>query len=276
MSRLDTGRSLLRGCFAVARAVPVLLVPGLVHAVASFALTAAFLFAVWGDDQLRAETALLLFAVLVATSVVGTLTAAVVVAMTVQTMKGLPIGLRDGVRIVVPHLPTLLVWSLLNATVGATLRVIEDRVGRWVSWAATALFTLATLLVVPVIVLEGGSVREALRRSAALFRERWGEATVSRGGIELVLMIWWTIAVVLVVLPLTLIGMAPAIVAAVVLLAIYFAVNATTTAILSAALHRYATDGDGGPFGDLSHLFVPRGPQYQPSYAAPHGRWDAS
>lgn len=277
MRRLHTGWSLLRGCFAVARAVPALLVPGLVHALAAFTFAGAFLFASWGDDQLRVETLLFLFGVAVATSVVGTLAAAVVVAMTIQAMKGLPTGLRDGVRIVVPHLPTLLVWSLLNATVGAVLRVIEERVGRWLSWGAAAMFALATLLVVPVIVLEGGSTREAMRRSVALFRERWGEAAVSRGGIEVVLMIWWTMAIVFIVLPLTLVGMTTAIVAAVVLLAIYFAVNATTTAILSAALHQYATDGDGGPFGDLAHLFVRRGPQYQPSYAAPHGQqWDAS
>jgi hypothetical protein len=276
VTRLHTGWRLLLGCFAVARAVPVLLVPGLVHALASLAFAAAFLIAVRGDEQFRPETAALALGLLAAAAVVGTLAAAVVVAMTTQAMKGLPAGMRDGVRIVVPHLPTLLVWSLLNATVGAAFRVMEERVGRWFSWAAAGLFTLATLLVVPVIVLEGGSVRHALRRSVALFRGGWGEAAVSRGGIEVVLMIGWTAAVVLFVLPLTLIGMTPAIVAAVVLLAVYFAVGSTTSAILSAALHRYATDGDSGPFGDLANLFVPRGPQYQPSYAAPHGQWDAS
>lgn len=276
MKRLDTGWNLLLGCFAVARGVPVLLVPGFVHVLAELAFVGAFLFTVWGDDQLRVETLLLLFGVLVATSVVGTLAAAVVVAMTIQVMNGRPPGVRAGVRSVVPHLPALLVWSLLNATVGAALRVVEERVGRWVSWGAAALFALATLLVVPVVVLEGRSMREALRRSAELFRERWGEATVSRGGIEVILIYGWVLAMVLVVFPLTLIGTTPAVVAAGVLAAVYFAMNSTMTAILSAALYRYATDGDGGPFGDLSHLFVPRGPQYQPSYAGPHGQWDAS
>ena len=32
----------------------------------------------------------------------------------------------------------------------------------------------------------------------------------------------------------------------------------------------------GGPFGDLSRLFVARSAPHQPSYAAPHGQWDAS
>jgi hypothetical protein len=257
----------------------MLLVPGLVHALATFAFAGVFLLAVWGEDRLRLETLLLLFGVLVATSVVGTLTAAVVVAVTAKRMNGDPTGLRDGVRDVVPQLPKLLVWSLLNATVGAALRVIEERLGplgRVVSWGAAALFALGTLLVVPLVVLEGLSTREALRRSTALFRERWGEATVSRGGIEVVLLLWWSVAVVLVVLPLTQIGMAPAIAAAVVLAAVYLSLSSTTTAILSTALYRYATGGEGGPFGDLSRLFVPRSAARQPSYAAPHGQWDAS
>ncbi len=279
MNRLQTGWALLRGCFAVVRAVPVLLWPGLVHAACTFALGALFYISVRGEQGYGLETALPLFGVLVAASAVGTLTAAVVVAVTTKHMNGQPIGLQDGVRLVTPHLPGLLVWSVLNATVGAVLRAIEERLGvlgRWATWGAAALFSLATLFIVPVILFEGGSVRHALRRSSSLFRERWGEAVVSRGGIETVLALWWIVAMVFIMGPLALVGTAPAIVAAVVVTAAYLALNSTMTAILSAALYRYAVDGDGGPFGDLSRLFVPRDRQYQPSYAGAHGQWDAS
>lgn len=260
VKRLQTGWELLRGCFAMVRAVPVLLLPGLVHVVATFAFVGAFLYVVRGDDRLRLDTLLLLYGVLVAMSVVGTLAAAVVVAVTTEHMNGRPTGVGDGVRLVVPHLPALLVWSLLNATVGAALRAIEERLGtfgRWVTWGVASLFALATLLVVPVVLFEGGSTRRALRRSAALFRERWGEATVSRGGIEVILTVGLLVAVVLVVCPLTLVGTTPAIAAAVMLATVHFALSSTATAILSAALYRYAVNGEGGPFGDLSRLFVP-------------------
>ncbi len=279
MRRWHTGWALLRGCFAVIRAVPVLLWPGFVHAVLTFGIGALLFVSVRDAVGYGPEKLFLLFGALVATSVVGSLTAAVVVAVTTEHMNGHPIGLHEGVRLVTPHLPGLLVWSLLNATVGAALRALEERLGalgRLATWGAGALFAMATLLVVPVVLFEGGSVRQALRRSATLFRERWGEAAVSRGGIETVLAFWWIAAVVLIVGPLAVVGTVPAIVAAFLVTAAYLALNATATAVLSAALYRYATDGDGGPFGDLSCLFAERGRQYQPAYAGAHGEWDAS
>jgi hypothetical protein len=69
---------------------------------------------------------------------------------------------------------------LLVCTIGAILRILEEYLPLGGKIAALVLdlsWTLATLFAVPVIAYEGLGPRETLRRSAALFRERWGEQT---------------------------------------------------------------------------------------------------
>lgn len=280
MRRLATGAALVRGSLSVVRAVPTLLVPGAVHAVSVLAVGLAFVLSRRVDALTGTDVAALFLALLVA-SAVGTLSAAVVVAVTADRMAGGDARLRDGVMVARRHLPALLGWALLNATVGTVLRGLEERlgpVGRWLAAGAGVVFAIATLLVVPVLVLEGSRPVPAVRRSVRLFRERWGEAAVGDVGVGLVLLLAFLPVYVLVVCPLLAVGVVPAAVALVVVLAAHHATASTVTAVMSAGLHRVAVggDGDGGPFGDLSALFAEKASRYTPSYAAPHGQWDAS
>ncbi len=82
----------------------------------------------------------------------------------------------------------LLPWALLSATVSALLRTVEERggaIGKVISGIAGLAWSLVTFLVIPVLVMEGIGVRDALRRSAALFRQTWGENVAARVGFGL-------------------------------------------------------------------------------------------
>ena len=50
-------------------------------------------------------------------------------------------------------------------------------------------WTLVTFLVLPILVIEGAGVKDALSRSAAAFKRTWGENVVGNAGIGLVSML---------------------------------------------------------------------------------------
>src|SRR5207302_2509142 len=69
-------------------------------------------------------------------------------------------------------------WALLAATVGIILRIVEGRLswlGRLIVRLVGAAWSLAAYFVVPVLAFEDLGPVDALKRSAHLFRENWGE-----------------------------------------------------------------------------------------------------
>jgi hypothetical protein len=80
------------------------------------------------------------------------------------------------------RLPLILGWSLVSATVGLVLRVIEDRsnwVGRFVAGLLGAAWTFVTFLAVPIMVAERRGPLNAVQESAATLRRTWSEQLVS-------------------------------------------------------------------------------------------------
>ncbi len=71
----------------------------------------------------------------------------------------------------------ILIWSFLAATVGVLLRITSirsDAGGRFVSKLLGSGWPIATLFVLPTMVVEGVGPMRAFRRSRALLKERWG------------------------------------------------------------------------------------------------------
>ena len=92
----------------------------------------------------------------------------------------------DGLRAANARLPQILAWVLLAATVGIVLRAIQERVplvGRIVIALIGAAWTIATYFIVPVLVVEKLGPFDALKRSATLMKETWGESLASHVGI---------------------------------------------------------------------------------------------
>ncbi|MGA8871126.1 MAG: DUF6159 family protein [Candidatus Acidiferrales bacterium] len=106
-----------------------------------------------------------------------------------ERLAGRPATLRGGLAKAWERKGKVAQWALLAATVGVILRMIENRlggIGRLVTKLLGAAWALASYFVAPVLAFEGLGPVDALKRSAALFRETWGEELVSQFGIGLV------------------------------------------------------------------------------------------
>ncbi len=85
----------------------------------------------------------------------------------------------DGLHYSTSRLNAILSWALLAATVGVVLQILEDKLGKVgqlvVSLVGIA-WSIATFFAVPIIAYEDVTPIEAVKRSGAMMREKWGEA----------------------------------------------------------------------------------------------------
>ncbi|MCP4418205.1 MAG: hypothetical protein GY805_16405, partial [Chloroflexi bacterium] len=84
----------------------------------------------------------------------------------------------DGFRIAFSKISTIFGYAVIAATVGTILRMISERsgaIGKLVVSLIGFVWTIATFLVVPVLVVEDVGPLDAVKRSASLLRETWGE-----------------------------------------------------------------------------------------------------
>jgi hypothetical protein len=110
-------------------------------------------------------------------------------ACAVRSLRGEDTSVGDGLTAALRRIGPILGWSLVAATVGLILRVIEDRVplgGKIAVWIAGAAWAIATFFVVPMIALEGAGPWRSLKRSVAVVKARWGEGAIGQVAISAV------------------------------------------------------------------------------------------
>jgi uncharacterized protein DUF6159 len=170
-------------------------------------------------------------------------------------LKGGDPSIGDGFRIANEHFASIVGYALLAATVGIILRNIARRgvIGRIVASIFGLAWNIATFLAVPVLVVEGVGPIDAVKRSTQLLKKTWGEQIAGNLGIgaaftlaflgvlalfggALALAISTNSAPVIV-------GVVAVFVLAVVLMSL---VGSALSAIYTAAVYRYATEGDPG------------------------------
>ena len=166
--------------------------------------------------------------------------------------------LRDGLRIASGKLVPILGYAAIAATVGMLLRAVQERagfIGKLVSGALGVAWTLASFLVVPVLVTRDIGPIDAVKESALLLKKTWGENLIGQGGVGLVFgLLFFLLALVgvaaIVAAALTGSGTLIVLVVALVIAAMLLAalIQAALAGIYSAALYRYAV-GEGGSEG---------------------------
>lgn len=161
----------------------------------------------------------------------------------------------------------ILPWALVSASVSLVLRVLEERagiLGRIVIGLIGLAWSLVTFLVLPVLVIEGVGVRDAISRSTAMFKRTWGEQVVGNGGIGLlgflaaipgIVVAGLGIAsgVVVIAVPLVVVGAVWVIVT--------MSVTSALSGVFQTALYHYAANGmPPAAFADahLDQAFVAR------------------
>lgn len=99
---------------------------------------------------------------------------------------------RDGLELAWARKGTILLWALVAATVGMILRTIEERmglIGRIIMKLIGVAWALACYFVVPVLAFEDLTPFAAVKRSARLFKETWGERVAGGFSIGLVFLV---------------------------------------------------------------------------------------
>jgi len=193
MGRIARGWALTKHSWTVLKADRSLLVFPLISALASLLAVALIMgpgFAVFGEGDSEVPLYILgVLALYVATFVTVFFNTALAAAAA-QSLGGKDTTLGDGLSVARSRIGAIFAWSLVQATVGIVIQVIQDAlrgniIGRILGSLLSFAWGAATFFVVPVLALEGLGPRDAFKRSISLLRERWGEGVVGSGAIGL-------------------------------------------------------------------------------------------
>ena len=164
-------------------------------------------------------------------------------------LNGKDMSVGEGLSNSAKHLPAILGWAILSATVGLVLHILEERsglIGQIVLSIIGGAWALVTYFVVPVLILEDKGVFESLGESFALIKKTWGESIVGSAGMAVVFVIIGVLASLLVFATLLLgnaVIFGAALVLFLVLLVLLAVVYYAMQGIFVTALYTYAKTG---------------------------------
>ena len=168
--------------------------------------------------------------------------------------------ISDGLHYSSSRLDAILSWALLAATVGVVLQMLEDRLGKVGQVIVSIIgigWSIATFFVVPVIAYEEVGPMEAVKRSGALMREKWGEAIGANFSFGAFFLIGY---MVIIIGGIALIAIQPVMGIIVMLLSalLLHTVIAAAKTVFVAAAYNHMNDRPAGRFdnGALDNLFV--------------------
>ena len=261
-NRFSRSLGLVKASAALLKSDPQLLVFPLVSAVSMVAVLLCFALPMFGlaafdglgggaeGSPLVYSTAFLFY--VVQYFVIFYFNAALVGAAMMRMDGGTP-SFSDGLRIANSRFGAILGYAVLAATVGIILRAIQERVGflgRIIVGMLGVGWSVATFLVVPVLVARDVGPVQAVKDSAGLLKQTWGENVIGQAGMGFA---FGVIQLAVLASGLVLVGLAASVSAAlavalvaltiVAVLATVLVAN-TLSGIYAAALYRYAADGD--------------------------------
>jgi hypothetical protein len=186
-------------------------------------------------------------------------------------LQGRETSITEGLSNAARHIGSILVWAIVAATVGVILRTIQDRagfIGRIAISIIGGIWSLVTIFVVPVLVLEDKGVVASMKESVALFKKTWGESVVGSvsigvifGAIVLVGLLGVFAALFTRSITVMILGVAFFIL----LIAVVSVVASAMQGIFVTALYTYAKTGNvptGFGKGVLENAFVPKEPVF--------------
>ncbi len=177
----------------------------------------------------------------------------------------------DGFRIATDRIGPIIGYAALAASVGMLLRAISERsawLGRLVAGIIGTGWTLATFLVVPILVTKEVDPWTAVKESATLFKSTWGEQVAGNFSIGLVFLPIYLVLIALAALGIGLTASVSPVLAVVVgisavgALVFTVLVSSALSTIYQAALYQYATTGAvpaGFETAGIDRAFVDRG-----------------
>jgi hypothetical protein len=202
---------------------------------------------------------------------IGTFFNTALASVALKRFDGLPASVSDGLSIAWQRLPSIVGYCLVAATVGALVRQIEERVGfigRIMVGLFGVTFSVATMLVVPILAREPRGPFEAISESVQLMKRSWGENLIGNAGISAAAGLV-TVLIVIVGFALSVMAFATGHFGLGFFLAVLTVLSVTASVLVSstlhtiytAALYRFARGEDGGRYFQrdlLDGAFTPR------------------
>jgi Family of unknown function (DUF6159) len=203
-------------------------------------------------DSLAGAIPLLVIGVYVL-SVVGFYFSVGLAACADMIFRGEEATVSDGLAIARSRFSQICGWAAISTAISVVMGLLENQGGIGGQIAARLVgmaWSLVTFLAVPVIAIEGTGPVETLKRSASMFRERWGQQITGNIAIGAAIFLLGVLpAAVLIVAGVVLwstssfLGALLVVVGALVL-AIALLISRALSGIFGVALYRYALDGE--------------------------------
>jgi Family of unknown function (DUF6159) len=255
MRRIKRGWGLTKKSWALLREHPSLIRFPLYGAVATTLLAIVFLgpgLYLWDEDQLAGAIPLIALGVYVL-SFVGFYFSVGLAACADMIFRGEEASVGDGLAVARTRLAQISGWAAVSTAISLVMGVIENQGGALGTIAARLVgmaWSLVTFIAVPVIAIEGTGPVETIKRSASLFRERWGQqitGNLAIGGAVFLLGVLPAIALIVAGVTVwssaAFLGALLVIVGALVL-AVTLLISRALSGIFGVALYRYALDGE--------------------------------
>lgn len=253
--RVRTGWTLTTDSAGVIRANPELLIFPLIAAVASAGFFVVFLIPMLVANLVGSGLEYVaLFVWYFVTTFLSTYAAAALVHATNETFHGRNPSVRASLSAVWGHVGQIVVWSLVSATVSVLIKALEDSDSPVADLLASLFavgWSITTFFVVPVLVFEDVTVTSMFSRSAATFRDTWGETLGAGFGVTLVVgLVGVGLVVVALAVSLPLAAVFPAaggllaVVLVAAALATTYLLSQTIWGVAKTALYVYAAEGE--------------------------------
>jgi hypothetical protein len=259
MGKLARSFELVKASFAVLRADKELVIFPILSTIALILVSIAFLAPMLvvglvedmvngGAGQILGYAVLFVYYLVTYTIVIFANTAIVGAAM--MRLRGQDPTFQDGVSIATKNFNHILGYAAISAVVGMILRAIEERtslIGDIVINLIGAAWSIATFLVIPVMVVEGIGPIDAIKRSASLLKKTWGEQIAGNIGIGLIFFLLALVGIVpgvILIVAAAAVSVVLAVLVGIVLglyLAALMAVGSAVSGIYTAAVYMYAT-----------------------------------
>jgi hypothetical protein len=263
MGRIKRGWGLTKKSWALLRQHPSLLRFPLYGAVATTLLAIVFLgpgLYLWDDDKPAGAIPLIVIGVYVL-SFVGFYFSVGLAACADMIFRGQEASVADGLAVARTRIAQISGWAAVSAAISLVMGLLENQGGTLGTVAARLVgmaWSLITFISVPVIAIEGTGPFETIKRSASLFRERWGQQVTGNIAIGAAVFLIGVLPAILLIVAGAAVWASAAFLGALLVvigalvLAIALLISRALSGIFGVALYRYALDGEvvGGFTGE--------------------------
>ncbi|MBL7746991.1 MAG: hypothetical protein JNM19_06160 [Chitinophagaceae bacterium] len=188
--RLSNGWTIAMNSFKVLKENKQLIIFPILSGVAIFLIMASFFTSVlasagWDFDNIAiAEQGspvyyLLLFAFYIVNYFIVVFFNMALIHCTRLYYRGEEVTVAKGLRFSASRIGAIFSWAFFAATIGLLLRTIQENVGMFgkiITGLVGIVWSVATFFVVPVIAYENAGPLEAVKRSSAMMKQKWGES----------------------------------------------------------------------------------------------------